>query len=342
LKKELLAEKHLSGGAKARLTEIANHSLSKATWSNYETARRMLARCGRDKKRTMELPLTEEDVLEFIDWMIHTRGLKHATITNYMAGIRQWHVSKGLEAPVLRTSLVKMVLAGKRNIEAMAISTKKMNRLPVTLTVMRLLKATLRDVDWEVEKKLGVWAISCIAFNGAFRIHELLARNEREFDPRFTLLSEDIRVAGSSEGRRIEVRVKWPKECKVGKSFTLDVFQTDGPTCPVRAWGKWAQVRLPAEEGMPAFRRLDGSPWTGRRFNEALRELLSPHLDYGRGGVWAHSFRSGLVSMMGAAGYSDEEIQAIGRWSSRAFEDYMKLPRTRRRQMALQISKLQQ
>ena len=48
----------------------------------------------------------------------------------------------------------------------------------------------------------------------------------------------------------------------------------------------------------------------------------------------SHSFRAGATSAMAAAGYGDEDIQAVGRWSSRAFLEYIKLPRTRRAEFA--------
>jgi hypothetical protein len=44
--------------------------------------------------------------------------------------------------------------------------------------------------------------------------------------------------------------------------------------------------------------------------------------------------------MLGAAGFSDEEIMAVGRWSSRAFECYVKLARTKRRAIARTIAGL--
>ena len=40
---------------------------------------------------------------------------------------------------------------------------------------------------------------------------------------------------------------------------------------------------------------------------------------------------------MGKMGYTDAEIKAVGRWSSNAFETYMKLPRTKRSKMARDI-----
>jgi hypothetical protein len=41
--------------------------------------------------------------------------------------------------------------------------------------------------------------------------------------------------------------------------------------------------------------------------------------------------------MLGSLGYSDDEIQASGRWSSRAFEAYLKLKRTKRGRLGKQV-----
>ena len=43
---------------------------------------------------------------------------------------------------------------------------------------------------------------------------------------------------------------------------------------------------------------------------------------------------------MAEKGMSDEEIQKMGRWSSRAFEHYIKLPRTKQALTALRLGKL--
>ena len=45
-----------------------------------------------------------------------------------------------------------------------------------------------------------------------------------------------------------------------------------------------------------------------------------------------------MATLLGQIGFSDEEIQAMGRWSSRAFESYMKMPRTKRATMAKKMS----
>ena len=56
------------------------------------------------------------------------------------------------------------------------------------------------------------------------------------------------------------------------------------------------------------------------------------------GSLTSHSFRTGLASMMGNLGFGDQDIQAMGRWSSSAFETYLRLPRTRRAEMARRMA----
>jgi hypothetical protein len=57
--------------------------------------------------------------------------------------------------------------------------------------------------------------------------------------------------------------------------------------------------------------------------NRLIDQLLNPFVDKSMGKFNAHSFRIGLASMLANAGLPDDELQAIGRWSSRAFEVYL-------------------
>jgi hypothetical protein len=43
--------------------------------------------------------------------------------------------------------------------------------------------------------------------------------------------------------------------------------------------------------------------------------------------------------MMGRLGFADREVKAVGRWSSRAFEGYIRLPRTKRKLVAEKLAK---
>jgi hypothetical protein len=209
------------------------------------------------------------------------------------------------------------------------------------MNVMRLLKEEVRLWEVSIDQKLLVWAIATIAFHGAFRIHELLCKVESEFDPDFTLLNKDVRVKADSSGARsLEVKLKCPKESRDGKTVTVDIFESGGTLCPVKAFARW-QERNPGDKNLPMFLDKLGVPVTGSRMNTWLKQLLGKHVSYGNGKFTGHSFRIGLATTLGTLGFSTNDIKEAGRWSSNAYEVYMKLPRKRRLAVAQKISQLE-
>ena len=145
-------------------------------------------------------------------------------------------------------------------------------------------------------------------------------------------------VKETQEGERLQLRIKAPKEDKSGASIIVDVFATGSDICPVSAYRRWRN-KAKTDKDKPLFRFDNGKCLTGRRFNEILKEMLSGVLPESKGLISSHSFRAGAASMMGVLGYSDEEVKAVGRWSSRSFLDYMKLPRSRRIEIAREWSR---
>ncbi len=163
----------------------------------------MLKKCSAYSKVNMNLPLTEKQVLVFVDWLARVRGLKSTTINSYLAGLRQLHIVTGLPAPELRSELVKLVLKGISNQNGIAKRQKNWEgRLPMTVTTMLLFKNFIRTSKFSEPDKALIWAASTVAFAGAFRIHEILAKTESTFDPNFTLLTEDTNLT-SSNGQEI-------------------------------------------------------------------------------------------------------------------------------------------
>jgi hypothetical protein len=274
--------------------------------------------------------------LGFIHWLTFERNLKATSINGYLAGIRNLHIIKGLPEPALRTSLVQMVLEGKKNMDAADRLRGKDSRRPVTLEIMKLLKAKIREGDAANLDKLVLWAACTLLFHGAFRGGEIFSRTAAYFDPAFTLLRRDITVVAGSDGRKVvQVRLKAPKEDKNSSAVIVDVFQTDTDMCPAKAVERWLRMSSSMAGEQPAFRFADGTPITGGKFNHLLRQWLGNVVP----GISTHSFRIGAASMMGALGFSDKDVKAIGRWGSRAFEGYMRLPRTKRQLVAQKMAK---
>ena len=247
------------------------------------------------------------------------------------------HICKGIEPPDMHSELVKQVLRGLKNKNLLDDRTKKTpRRLPMTKSIMLLLKELIRTWEESPPMKIMTWSICTLAFAGSFRIHELLCRTENVYDPDFDLLWEDITktVPRNKDDRTmVSIRLKCPKESKAGKSTVVDVFETKDHLCPVKALGKWEKLAR-TQERSPVFLQQDGRLMTGQKLNVILDKLLRPNLNYKGGKITTHSFRAGVASMMAEEGLSDEEIKSMGRWHSRAFEAYVKKPRTKRATLA--------
>ena len=300
----------------------------------------MLAKCCRANNIKKELPISESTVITFVLWLANERNVKAGTINSYLAGIRQLHIMKGLEPPKMRTELVNLALKGKSHKDnAAKLAATIHERQPVTPDVLLLLKARLRSSTFSAVDQRLVWAVCTICFFGALRGAEIMCRSESEFDPAYTLLAEDVKVT-TEPGSGIsclQLRIKAPKEDKKGRAVVIDIYPSRADICPVAAYQKWRLLGPPSDNGQPAFRWSSGAPLTGRRLNNILKERLTGYLD-GADKYTVHSFRTGAASMMAALGYADEEIKSLGKWSSSAFENYIRLPRNKRRAVAKDFS----
>ena len=331
--------RQLEQGEWEELDELYSYGLAKGTWSSYKTAERLLIQCCEEKDIEKKLPLEENTVLAFVHWLAFRRGSKASTIDTYLSGIRQLHVERGLPTDNIRTDRVKTILKGLKN-KNLAEDRKEgvEKRKPITTDILLVLKGKLAEADMNGRDQRLVWTVSSILFHGAFRVHELLCKKQSSFDPDFTLLGRDVKLVTQGGREVLQLRIKAPKEQKVGKDVIVDVYSTDSELCPVRAFKKWIKFKGKEDE-LPLFRFSSGIPLTGKKFNEVVRDRLKGEVENIEKLFSSHSFRAGAASMMAAIGYSDDDIKAVGRWSSRAFMEYIKLPRTQRAEIARKINK---
>jgi hypothetical protein len=328
----LQAPSGLSREEQRQFKALNSMSLTKKTWSAYNTAERMLAKCCKEKGLKFEWPVPEATITKFVLWLAFDRNLNSNSISTYLAGIRQSHINKGIDEPKIRTDRISQLLKGKANLDR---EKQKEKRKPVTPDILKLIKARINDSSMILIDKRMVWSAVAILFFGAMRGNELLCRNVQEFDPAYTLCTEDVAVI-DKEGElgKIQIRIKAPKENKNGGDTIIDIFQTGGDICPVTAFKKWKNMQPIWEAKQPVFRWSSGKPLTSAQLNKLLKERLDGYVVGADKWFTTHSFRTGAASMMAILGYSDADIKAMGRWSSRAFETYIRLPRTKRIEMA--------
>lgn len=325
----------------ASLSKLANFSLTSSTWSSYRTAAGMLQTCCNSLNIPLAYPVSQQIILSFIAWL-DTRGISASTISSYLSAVRQVHLSLGLPIPTIRSDLVQQVLSGKKKLDATTPNLRPI-RIPVTPAILRLLKIKISgDGKLSPADKLTYWLLCSLAFHGCFRMGELISRSPSSFDPRFTLLRSDVdlrrTLIKNTNFSFLEVTLRSTKTATTATTI-IDIFQTNTNICPVKAYTRWCTISAP-NQSTAAFQLSSGKLITASNFNANLRRWLGESIDFSRTTVSGHSFRAGLPSVLGTLGFDDKDLKEVGRWSSRAFLLYSKLPRTKRLAMAKALGDL--
>ena len=254
-----------------------------------------------------------------------------------------WHITKGYIPPNLRPEVVKLMLCGRGH-EDDVVDREENDKVPVYLEHLRLLRTLLaRDTSMLAGEKAATWAVATMAFWGSFRLSELLSSHVKSIDVKVDLLRRDIRIDSRMVERKVRnimvVNLKSPKEAKSNKeAIKVEVFAMPSATdlCPVEAFKDYEKVYGKLQQNNAAFRLAEsGDCLRKERFNKTLKNYFQQYSDYGK--LTGHSFRSGLSSLLGEAGFTDEEIQALGRWSSSAFLNYVRSGRLQRMRMSNRV-----
>ena len=281
------------------LMQCANFSLAANTWKSYQTAERHIKRAEEHAGHKLVFPFSLKSTFIYMAYLLDVRKISGVTLEKYQSAIRMVHMQKGFFSPWLRPEIVKQIVSGAQNRDQLIQRMSgKQQRQPITINLLKTLKFRVKEANWSKAKKRLVWLICTLAWAGAFRIHELLAREAMHYDLTTTLLWQDITVAqtNTKEGtvQSLRVFLKHPKETKLSAGVVMEVFDTKNPICPVEAFHKWNKDKNVSQIGCkPAFRLPSGMAYTGKQFNKDLKDLLKNDADYNQSKISSHSFRQG-------------------------------------------------
>ena len=323
-------------------SELLNASLAKSSWRQIGTVASKIRSVEKQFKIKLTLPWAEAELVNFVA-ACTSQGLRTSTIKTYLGRIHTVHELLGWCKPP-KSNLVKRMIAGALHLQS---SPKK--RLAVSPALMKELKDRATRSSWTLKKKVRksvshvwiyliplfqrlFWLTCCTLFHGSLRSSEILPKDRLGFAAEDTCLPEDIRVKTAEvAGERVRmlwVRVKRPKEDRTGqKEIFVEMFeQKEVFFCPVTAWRRFIRVCHPQglQAGLPVMRTEDGRGYTGALFNIDIRALLGDLFDYRTEGIWSHSFRAGVSSVLAKNGFAEEIIKAQGRWASSCYQAYIK------------------
>ncbi len=204
---------------------------------------------------------------------------------------------------------------------------------------MKLIKTKLAsDTKKTVGDKRMMWTACTTMYHGLFRSSEILSREKDKYDPHYTLLGKDVKLVENKKETLLQIAIKAPKESKTNATILVDIYKSNSNLCPVRAFKKW-QAMGEIEDDKPVFRFESGELLTSNWLNRWLRETLS---DLGSDNkcYTTHSFRIGAATALAQLGFGESDIKSAGRWSSRAFELYVRTARTHRKTVVGKWAKL--
>ena len=245
------------------------------------------------------------------------------------------HLELLLDCPCLRPPIVQLLLKGKEHWESVTKTLSgKPKRGPMTIDLMLLMKRKLHEALWSHEKKFLFWSAATLQWNGSTRTHEILSKQQTHFDPQQTLLFENVELLkvriGGENREIIKILIKLTKEDRVGCNTVLEIFGNNSFLCPVRAMKHYTETNgRKLKKGLPFFLKSNGQCYTGKDFNQDLKELSSCVTDGTDQFIRSHSLRAGVPSELAKLGATNEEICGTGRWTSEAWKAYCKLNRTK-------------
>ena len=282
----------------------------------YESGKRsFLAFCVRLK--LTPLPASEHTLILFVAEL--AQSLAPSSIQTYLAAVRHLHIINSLCNPLLNTPKLALVLKGTKR----SHNKGKLTRLPVTPFILQAVKKVLDRAPQSFGSRM-LWAACCTGFHGFMRSGEFTVPTVREFNPDIHVTVDDVAIDSHSNPQLISIRLKKSKTDQFGKGSFIFLARTDSDLCPISALVSYLAIRGPSPGAL--FTLENGSPLTKQKLVTLVKSTLQaagidPSFYNG------HSFRIGAATTAAAAGIQDAIIKQLGRWSSEAYQEYVKIPR---------------
>jgi hypothetical protein len=191
----------------------------------------------------------------------------------------------------------------------------------MTFRALNEMKEKIVNKNWKELTKKTFWTCALVAFWGAFRIGELLAKSKWEFDPFSDLTWKDVKL----KKKRLEIRVKSPKTG--GRDVLSRIFAIDDKDfCAVRAIKRLNKLQIKKKifsKNAPVFRVGSGENLTRCKFGRMVRACFSKE---SKGHYGCKSFRAGIPTEMESLPklVTDQHVKNWGHWRSNAYQIYMK------------------
>ena len=176
------------------------------------------------------------------------------------------------------------------------------------------------SLDFSTYDHTMLWAACCLGFFGFLRAGEFTVNSP--FDPAVHLTVNDIHADSLLNPCSFRIHIKCSKADPFRQGCYIFIGCGKRDLCPVRALVQYLHLR--GSNPGPLFLLSDGTPLSRQWLASSIRSILS---SAGVPGWFSgHSFRIGAATSVAAHGIPDHLIKTLGRWSSDAYQLYIRTP----------------
>ena len=165
-----------------------------------------------------------------------------------------------------------------------------------------------------------LWAACCLGFFGFLRAGEFTVNST--FHPSTHMTVSDLQADSLVNPTCFKVHLKYSKTDPFRTGCDIYVGRGVGSVCPIMALGNYLSLRGSAPG--PLFTFSAGRPLTRQQLSSSVQSIL--HAAGFSGSYSGHSFRIGAATTAAARGVPDHLIKMLGRWSSDAYQIYIRTP----------------
>ena len=164
------------------------------------------------------------------------------------------------------------------------------------------------------------WTACCIGFFGFLHAGEFTTNPP--FDPSIHLAVSNVQADALVDPSFFKIHVRCSKTDPFRMGCDIYVGQGNSVICPVVVIGNFQALRSPLPG--PLFSYADGRPLTRQLLSSTVQSILR---SAGYPGSYSgHSFRICAATTAAALGIPDHLIKTLGRWSSDAYQLYIRTP----------------
>lgn len=296
--------------------ELVRSGFRPNTQKTYSSAQRQYLEFCRMYNK-LSLPCDEDTMLMYISYLHSVRKLKCPTIKVYMSAVRALHSMHACTYTVHDSVRLKLAL------KAIEFQNGRVDKkFAITYEILSHFRM---HVSSDHDGKM-LWAAMTAAHFGCLRTAEFVSLGELSFNRETQLTRGDISLSplGHSE-LGLAISLRCTKTDKTGNGVTVMVGCTGTSVCAVCAMAEYLTVSQQSNIHEPLFRWQDGTFLTRTTFVRETKKLVAI-LGLDSSQYSGHSYRIGGATSAALAGFSPIELKLLGRWTSEAYEGYIRTP----------------